>query len=237
MFHHHLTMLITDAGDSGVLLPMSIVGIAMIWIFHSGRLAWLLARSVLFASIVIALLKLLFLSCGAHWQLGLISPSGHACLSAVVYGSLGTIFAAGRPAWQRVAINVMAALVVAAIALTRIKLGVHTWPEVLVGVAVGVVAHLWFARSYARMQPLQVDAKTFGVALTATMLIAFGVRLPAESFLRHLARHVGENCQIAYEQPGSPADSSVDSRIAHAFSSLARAVPAALAQEPPEHQP
>jgi membrane-associated phospholipid phosphatase len=187
----------TDAGDSGVLLPIALVGVGTLWFFHSRRLAWLLLRSVLVAGLLITTLKILFLSCAAHWATGLSSPSGHACLSAVVYGTLATLIASGRPAFLRVAIFVATAAFVAAICISRVTLGVHTWLEVVVGLSVGLVAQLWFAWSYARMAPLRIDLRTFGVALLVTLLVAFGVRLPAESLIRHMAKRLGEKCMAA----------------------------------------
>jgi len=198
-----LNALITDAGDSGFLLPMALVGVAMLWFFHSRKLAWLLLRSVLLAGLLITALKVLFLSCAAHWVPGLVSPSGHACLSAVVYGTLGTVLAAGRPPSVRALITVLVVVFVGIIAVSRVTLGVHTLLEVMVGLMVGALAHWWFARSYAKMKTLRVDAKTFGLALTVTLLVAFGVRLPAESFIRHLARRIAFSCDGVAAAPGA----------------------------------
>jgi membrane-associated phospholipid phosphatase len=192
---------LTDVGDSGLLLPVALVGVGTLWFFHSRRLAWLLLRSVLLACVLIAALKILFLSCAAHWATGLSSPSGHACLSAVVYGTLATLIAGGRPALLRAAVYLLAAGFVAAIAVSRVLLGVHTWLEVLVGLAVGLLAQLWFAWSYARMEPMRLDLKTFGAALVATLLVAFGIRLPAESLIRHMAKRLGEKCMAAAVRP------------------------------------
>jgi len=188
---------LTDAGDSGVLLPLAMISAGLLWLLHSGRAAWLLLRSVLLAAVLISLLKVLFLSCASHWQPELISPSGHACLSAAVFGSLGIVAAAGRPAVARAGIAIFVALLVGIIAVSRVLIGVHTWTEVLVGLAVGVCAQTLFAWSYLRTSPPRVDLKTFGVTLVATLLLAFGVRLPGESLLRHVARHIGENCEFA----------------------------------------
>jgi membrane-associated phospholipid phosphatase len=182
---------------------MALVGVAMLWLFHSRKLAWLLLRSVLLASLLITALKVLFLSCAAHWVPGLLSPSGHACLSAVVYGTLGTVLAAGRPRPVRILIGALVVVFVAVIAVSRVTLGVHTLLEVLVGLMVGALAHWWFARSYAKLEPLRVDAKIFGLALTVTLLVAFGVRLPAESFIRHLARRIAFSCE-ALPASGAP---------------------------------
>ena len=196
--------LITDAGDSGLLLPMALVASGALWLLHSRRLAWLLARSVLAAGLAITALKILFLSCAAHWVPGLASPSGHACLSAVVYGCLATVLAAGRPRPMRWLIGLGAVLFVAVIAVSRLTLGVHTLVEVLVGLAVGGVAQAWFARSFARLAPLRIEGRLFGLALAGTVLLAFGLRLPAESLLRHAARRIAFNCPGASSAPALP---------------------------------
>lgn len=199
-----LNALITDAGDSGFLLPLALAGVAMLWIHHSRRLAWLLLRSVLLASALIVALKVLFLSCGAHWVRGLVSPSGHACLSAVVYGTLATVAAAGRPRRIRLLIGALAASFILLIAVTRYTLGIHSLLEVAIGLAVGALAQWWFARAYAQLPPVRVDVRTFGAALGITLVVAFGVRLPAESIVRHLARRIAFNCADA-AVPAPPA--------------------------------
>lgn len=190
------TIFATNVGDSGVLLPVALVSAAVLWFFHSRRLAWLLLRSVLFAALAIAVLKLWFLSCGAHWFLFISSPSGHACMSAVVYGVLASLLARAQPARVQWVLYGSALLIVTAVAATRVALGVHTLPEVLIGTLVGALAYAWFAVSYARMPPVALDYRIFGVALAASVLLAYGVRLPAESLLRHLARRLGENCAL-----------------------------------------
>jgi len=201
LFPVSFTTLITDAGDSGFLLPMALVGVLVLWFFHSRRLAWLLLRSVLLAGATILALKIFFLSCAAHWHPGLTSPSGHACLSAVVYGTLGTVLGTGRSLAARIAIGAAVVAFVALIALTRLSLGVHTAIEVAIGLAVGLVAQSWFAWSYAHAQPPRVDLRTFGAALAATLVIAYGMRLPAESIVRHLARRLGDRCSVANVVP------------------------------------
>ncbi len=188
---------LTDAGDSGVLLPIALVSAILLWLSHSGRAAWLLLRSVLLAAALIAVLKVLFLSCAAHWRPDLISPSGHACLSTAVFGSLGIVAATGRGALTRVSIAVLVAALVGIIAISRVMIGVHTWTEVIVGLLVGAGALLLFAWSYAHTAPPSINLKTFGVTLLATLLLAFGIRLPGESVLRHVARRIGENCEFA----------------------------------------
>lgn len=178
-------------------MPLSLISAALVWLWHSGRAAWLLLRSVLLAVVAVTVLKVLFLSCAAHWQPDLVSPSGHACLSAAVFGSLGIVAAAGRGAFSRLVIALVVALLVAIIASSRVLIRVHTWTEVIVGLLVGVLALLLFAWSYMRTAPPRIELVTFGVTLLATMMLTFGIRLPAESVIRHVARNIGENCELA----------------------------------------
>jgi len=199
------TRYVTDAGDSGVLLPVVLVSVGVLWFTHSRRVAWLQLRCVLAAIAAITLLKLLFLSCGAHWGAALTSPSGHACLSTVVYGTLASLLAGGRPPGVRAAIYGVTGLIVGVIAVTRVALGVHTWIEVVVGLLVGGLAFAWFAWSYGRLQPQRLELRGFGLAVLLTALVVFGVRLPAESFLRHLARRMGDNCALAVPQDAAAA--------------------------------
>lgn len=196
-----LIHLATDLGDSGLLLPVALVGVVLLWFLHSPRLSWVLLRSVLLAGVLIAALKILFLSCGARWVSGLVSPSGHACLSAVVYGAVATLYAAGRPPPVRVLTGAVAVAFVAFISVTRVALGVHTPLEVLVGLAVGGIALAWFIHSCAQLPPLRVGGGALAMAMAVTVMFAFGVRLPVESAIRHVARRVAFSCQAAAAAP------------------------------------
>ena len=204
-----LTVFATNAGDSGVLLPVALVSAAVLWFLHSRRLAWLQLRSVLVAAVAIGALKLWFLSCGAHWFTLLSSPSGHSCMSAVVYLTLAGVLARGQRPPVQLALYALALLIVAVVGVTRILLGVHTAPEVLVGTLVGAVAFAWFHVACRRLPAQPLDRRTLAIAVAVTVLVAYGVRLPAESLLRHLARRLGENCALAaparHEAPAAPA--------------------------------
>ncbi|MFC7176849.1 phosphatase PAP2 family protein [Halosegnis marinus] len=64
---------------------------------------------------------------------GFTLPSGHATGSAAVYGAAALAFEVGRRRVRYAA----AALVVVAVALSRVVIGVHYLTDVLVGVALG----------------------------------------------------------------------------------------------------
>ena len=64
---------------------------------------------------------------------GFSTPSGHATGAAAIYGGLAALTDIGRR-WQR---SLVAALVVAAVALSRVVIGLHYLGDVVLGVALG----------------------------------------------------------------------------------------------------
>jgi undecaprenyl-diphosphatase len=65
-------------------------------------------------------------------------PSGHAGGSAAVYGALALLALAGVAGWARLILVTGAALLVAAVAMSRVLLGVHYPSDVAAGVALGL---------------------------------------------------------------------------------------------------
>jgi undecaprenyl-diphosphatase len=137
---------ISLAGSPAVLFALAIVAIARY--VRQGRppAAWLLVITVLGAEALEQLLKLVFHRTrpvaffGLREPLGYSFPSGHAMVSCSFFGVLAA-FAAARaksPAW-RWFYRISAALLVAAIGLSRIYLGVHYPSDVLAGYAAALV--------------------------------------------------------------------------------------------------
>lgn len=65
-------------------------------------------------------------------------PSGHAGGSAAVYGALALLGVAGVARWARLMLVTGAALLVGAVAVSRVLLGVHYPSDVAAGVALGL---------------------------------------------------------------------------------------------------
>jgi membrane-associated phospholipid phosphatase len=65
-------------------------------------------------------------------------PSGHAGGSAAVYGALVLVFSAGIARWARLMLATATALLVGAVAVSRVLLGVHYPSDVAAGVALGL---------------------------------------------------------------------------------------------------
>lgn len=93
-------------------------------------------------------------------------PSGHAVAAVVVYGGLATVYER-LDRWTVAAVSV----VVAAIALSRVIIGVHYLGDVLAGIALGValLAVLW---KFVEDVPVQGFEVAAGCAIVAVALEA-----------------------------------------------------------------
>ena len=130
---------VTDFGDSAVTAPLALLTLIFLVVVRQQRIAvgWTLAIGGCAAAI--GVLKLIFGACGPHFPVaGIVSPSGHAAMSTVVYGSLALLIGNGQPPpRRRHALYAAAAVAIVIIALSRVALDDHTPAEVAVGLVVG----------------------------------------------------------------------------------------------------
>ncbi len=174
---------LTDFADQAVVLPV-VASVALVLAMGGwGRAAllWLGAVGLTFG--VVLGLKLGFLACGpvfGPWSIH--SPSGHTAAAAMVAGGLAVLLAARRASVWPVAAAV-AALAGGLIGFSRVTLGFHSVPEVLLGGFIGTVGAVLFARhaqsgmgarAFRRPVPLLV------IPLLVALLL-HGMRLPAEA--------------------------------------------------------
>jgi membrane-associated phospholipid phosphatase len=184
----HLMQAITNLGDSAILLPLSLIVAAAIWRFQS-RLAagWFLGAFALCAT-VMTLLKVAFLTCSHSWGTNdIVSPSGHASLSAAFYGSLALVAARQARPWQRPLIVAGASGLVAAVAASRVILGVHSPAEVAIGLSVGLAACALFAVQYLRRPAPPIRLVLLCALLAGAVLLMYGSHLHAEHVVRQIA--------------------------------------------------
>jgi undecaprenyl-diphosphatase len=95
-------------------------------------------------------------------------PSGHSMMSAVVYGTLGTLLARVAVGWrERVYILAVALIVSALVGFSRVYLGVHYPSDVLAGWTAGIAWALlcwtvatWLQRRGAVEKPGEEAART-----------------------------------------------------------------------------
>jgi membrane-associated phospholipid phosphatase len=182
---------LTDFADQAVILPLALVlGLIMLAMgWRRGAFAWWVAVGATLGSMLI--LKLIFLACG--WrapELGLHSPSGHTASAALVYGGLlGLLIPRRARIAGRVAICVVLALL---FGTTRLALGAHSVPEVLVGGAVGLAGALLMV-ALAGERPVATRSWRFNLAIGAVVLVIgvalHGRHLGAERMIDRLTFH------------------------------------------------
>jgi len=144
---------------------------------------WRRGAAVWFAIIIgtfaaILALKLLFIPCGME---ELRTPSGHVAAATVVTGGLAAMLRRRRGVVLPVAL--LAALL---IGVSRLVLGLHTWPEVAMGAVVGVVGAVALERLAGPPPPGLKVHKVLLIALVVAVLF-HGLHLPAEAEIRGAA--------------------------------------------------
>ena len=185
---HTIWVFITDCGDSAVTLPLALL--VLIFLFVAGQrclgYAWVLAIGG--CAVLIGMLKLVFGACGEDLAGGhIISPSGHTAMSAAVYGSLAVLAGSRLPAGQRYTVYAVAAAGIVGIALSRVALHEHNFPEIVIGWLVGTGAVAAFAVAAGRRE---APSLPFGwMLLCGVVLVAVfhGDRWKIEPAVRHLA--------------------------------------------------
>lgn len=189
---------VTALGDSTLLLPLSAAVAVVLWVRRSAALALAWAAPLALSLGGLAALKVFGYACGLE-VLGtlVVSPSGHAAFGAAFYGTVGMMAARRLDGWRGAAVLLAALAVVAAVAVSRVKLSAHSVPEVLIGVTVGTAAVLLSAWAQARVAVPQgarpapalagSAAAVVMLAVPLLVLVAGGYRLPVEDRIRDVA--------------------------------------------------
>jgi hypothetical protein len=176
----HLMYRVTDFGDAAVVL--AVAAAACIWLCWRGRWRaatfWLVVVTGCVASMVA--LKLAFYTGDVTVTgVALRNPSGHAALSAAVYGSLAWVVASQAADWRRPTLLLLGALAVAAIAVSRRYLHVHSTSDVVAGLLVGAFwAALFIGLGRWRDVPAGRNPLPLLLLLSAVALAAHGSHLP-----------------------------------------------------------
>nr|WP_294548960.1 PA-phosphatase [uncultured Rhodopila sp.] len=130
---------LTDLADQAVILPAAVIIALMLALtgWTRGTFIWLAA---VFGTIAtIAVLKIGIAACGPVQLRDLVnSPSGHVASAAIIYGGLIGLVMRHFGAGRGLAL-LPAPLIASLIGFTRIELGAHNLPEVMIGGAVGCV--------------------------------------------------------------------------------------------------
>ena len=183
-----LMEVVTDFGDSAVTLPLAAAVLAGLLGVRWFRAALVWALAVAGCGIAMLALKIGFIACGALVLQGALrSPSGHAAMSAMVYGGLAALVACRcRREWQALPYGA-AQLLIMAIALSRVAVQAHSPFEVMVGLGVGTGFATMFALGLGSPPPMLPPAPWLIGLAAAVTLIAHGWRFQIESSLQALA--------------------------------------------------
>ena len=182
----HLQWFLSDFGNALVAGLAALIMFGWLW----GRTGWVAALvfAICFLGVIGSVVGLKFIAYSlrppvedaALFALSEGAPSGHTALATITYGGLAAILAVldRRPAaWLAVG---ACATVIAAVAITRVTLVMHTAGDVIAGFAVGAIGVGVFARALAR-QPREAPIRALllfsAVAGTSLVLLVGGFRL------------------------------------------------------------
>ena len=110
-------------------------------------------------------------------------PSGHATMAAVVFGILAVLVSHSMGRWGRAVVYGLCAILVVAIAYSRLYLGAHWLSDVLAGLTFGVVMMATFGVAIEAIPPRRIKPLgLFGMALV--VFLAAGAIHVATGFNR-----------------------------------------------------
>ncbi|MDD5585889.1 MAG: phosphatase PAP2 family protein [Alphaproteobacteria bacterium] len=185
---------VTDFGESSLLFAIATaIAIYLVW---RGRwragLVFMLAFLLVAAGI--GLLKMIFIGCAVRWlPVAVHSPSGHTAMAAVVLGTIAAMTANGKRGWRRYGPLILALVLVAAIAATRVILEVHSVAEVAIGFFVGGGVAGGAAYCLRREKGAQLEGPALAIALVLAGGLFYGTHVPVEKFIRNWAASLQTN--------------------------------------------
>ena len=174
---------VTDFGDLAVILPL-IVAIGLVLLaqgWQRGAIAWALATTLTLG--IMLLLKLVFIACWHHFW-GIYSPSGHVAAATIVAGGLACLLLR-----RRLMVATVSLLAAVIIGLTRIALGAHSPPEVVLGAIVGVSGALALTWMAGQSMP-QINLRPMLFAIVMVLVIFHGWHMPAEAHIHNFAKRL-----------------------------------------------
>ena len=198
---------LTNFADQAVMLPMvfAIAAVLAAQGWRRGALIWL--GVVLITLGLILVLKLVFLACaGLAGPVDIHSPSGHVAAATVVCGGLAALLTR-----RRASILPIALLAAVVIGVSRVVLGMHSLPEVLLGAIVGLAGAIAL-QALAGTPPALRPGRLFAVVVLVAALF-HGTHLPAEAAIRHTAFRAAHLLSVCQPQPGQPLPGAVAPRI------------------------
>jgi membrane-associated phospholipid phosphatase len=178
---------LTDFADQAVIVPLVLAVAATLTMqgWRRGAVAWVVVVAATFAATLA--FKLMFLGCSQLFgPMDVHSPSGHVAAATVVSGGLAAMLTRRRA-------SILPAALVAAcvIGLSRLVLGMHSLPEVIVGAVIGLAGAAALLR-FAGRPPPTIGAAPLVAVVVVVAAVFHGLHLPAEAAIRHTALHLAK---------------------------------------------
>src|SRR5262252_9563055 len=152
-----LLHLITDFGDSALLLPASAIVVAYLIYLRAVSVARIWVMTLALCAILTLLLKIAFFTCGTVVpSLAMQSPSGHTSLSTTFYGCAALMMTGDKGRATQIAVLTAGTFLALAVAMSRVLLQAHTVSEVVLGLTIGVACVVWFGSGYLSQPPLSL---------------------------------------------------------------------------------
>ena len=191
-----LMITVTGLGDQKVVMPVALAGLlALVGLQRWRAAAYLLMATAGAAVFVGGIKRFIHRPRPISIYDGMAEysfPSGHACMSVVLYGILAFLLAYGAPAAWRRGIAFWALVLVGLISFSRVYLGAHWLSDVIAGLAFGSAWLAFLTIAYLRGQPGAVPLKAFGAAILAALVIAGSVHA-ARDFGAERGRYTIQN--------------------------------------------
>ncbi len=189
-------MFLTNFADQAVMLPVALAIAVVLALqgWRRGALIWLGVVCATFG--VMLVLKLVFLACSRVTDpIDIHSPSGHVAAATVVCGGLAAMLTR-----RRVGILSVALLAAVVIGISRLVLGMHSLPEVVLGAMVGLAGALALLTLAGPPPTLRIGRLMAVVVLVAALF--HGMHLPAEAAIRHTAFRAAYLLSVCQPEPG-----------------------------------
>jgi membrane-associated phospholipid phosphatase len=186
---------LTDFADQAVILPLVLaVAVALaIQGWRRGAVTWLIVVAGTFLATLT--FKLMFLACSPLFgPMDIHSPSGHVAAATVVTGGLAAMLTR-----RRVSILPAAVLAAVVIGISRVVLGMHSLPEVIVGALIGLVGAAALMRFAGRPPDLKLAPLIAVIVVVAAVF--HGLHLRAEAAIRHTAFRAAQFIPACRETP------------------------------------
>lgn len=191
-----IMVLVTELGD-GVVIAL-VAGAVLAWLLwlRQWRVAGYWTAAIVFGQLAATIFKQVLQRPRplANIYDGMSTyafPSGHAVMSTVVYGFLAVLIARQLSRPRRWIAYAIAAMLISAIAMSRLYLGAHWLSDVIGGLSLGLVWVSLLGITYYRHSPqISLPKSLSGVALIA-LVLAGGWHVSArysEDLLRYAPR-------------------------------------------------